>query len=182
MIYPHLWITCLFNNETIGLINKFGMSKSAHPVLKYANNKHFDGELMATDIESVATRLHQFLTEIGISQAHRGKDVQEKLGFTQSQYAKTLTGAQFPTVHMMQELRLRHQMNITWLLTGLGPMFSLESDGGIDLKVQVAVKKLCTELKVNLPPRKLEHVCRVISRSFDRTKKIDLELIKDLVS
>ena len=77
---------------------------------------------------------------------------------------------------------MKHQLNITWLLTGLGPMKSMESDGGIDLQVQNAVNQLCKELDIRLPPRKVEHICKVISRDYERRQIIDRELIRDMVS
>lgn len=136
---------------------------------------------MGNSPEGVATRLHQFLTEIGISQTNRGAEIQEKLGWTQSQYAKTLTGAQYPTVPMMQELRMKHLLNITWLLTGLGPMKSMESDGGKVKEVQDAVHKLCRELDIKIAPRKLEHIIKVISRDYERRQLLNVELMRDLV-
>lgn len=136
---------------------------------------------MGNSTEGVATRLHQFLTEIGISQTNRGAEIQEKLGWTQSQYAKTLTGAQYPTVPMMQELRMKHLLNITWLLTGLGPMLSMESDGGKVKEVQDAVHKLCRELEIKVAPRKLEHIIKVISRDYERNQELDIDLLRDLV-
>lgn len=137
---------------------------------------------MSNSTEGVATRLHQFLTEIGISTTNRGADIQEKLGWTQSQYAKTLAGAQYPTVPMMQELRLKHLLNITWLLTGLGPMKSMESDGGKVFEVQVAVIQMCANLNVKLSPRKMEHIIKVISRDYERNQEMDTDLIRDLIT
>jgi len=136
---------------------------------------------MSNSTQGVATRLHQFLTEIGISTNNRGADIQEKLGWTQSQYAKTLTGAQYPTVPMMQELRMNHLLNITWLLTGLGPMKSMESDGNKNLEVQIAVIQMCANLNVKLSPRKMEHIIKVISRDYERKQQLDKELMKDLI-
>ena len=52
---------------------------------------------------------------------------------------------------------MKHLLNITWLLTGLGPMKSMESDGGKVLEVQIAVGKMCRELGIKIAPRKMEH-------------------------
>lgn len=137
-------------------------------------------------MEAVATRLHLFLTEIGISDAYRGRDVQQKFGWTQSQYAKTLTGGQYPTISMMQELRMKHLLNITWLLTGLGSMLSIcescESDGEKVKEVQDAILKYCHDQSLAVQPRNLEKVIRVVQRNYERTQVIDTELIADLLS
>ncbi len=135
-------------------------------------------------MEAVATRLHLLLTEMGISEKHRGRDVQKKLGWTQSQYAKTLTGGQFPTIPMLQELRSKHGMNIGWLLTGLGSMRSRPEDTErkTNSKVLDAILKCCHEKDWDVQPRNLEKVVRVVRRNYKRTNVIDTELIADLLS
>lgn len=135
-------------------------------------------------MEAVATRLHCMLTEMGISAKHRGRDVQEKLGWTQSQYAKTLTGGQFPTIPMLQELRSKHGMNIAWLLTGLGSMRSRLEDTERKTSSEVldAILKCCDEHNWAVQPRNMEKVIRVVRRNYERTKVIDTDLIADLLS
>ena len=146
----------------------------------FTENTHMDTHGM----EAVATRLHLFLTEIGISEAYRGRDVQQKFGWTQSQYAKTLTGGQYPTIAMMQELRSKHGMNIGWLLTGLGSMRTQpeEMECKSYCMVQNAIFKHCHEHSLAVQPRNLEKVIRVVHRNMERTQVIDTELIADLLS
>lgn len=135
-------------------------------------------------MKAVATRLHLLLTEMGVSEKHRGRDVQDKLGWTQSQYAKTLTGCQYPTIPMLQDLRSKHGMNIAWLLTGLGSMRSRleDSEKKSGSEVLDAILKCCHENDWDVQPRNLEKVIRVVRRNYKRTKVIDTELIADLLS
>ena len=134
-------------------------------------------------MEAVATRLHLFLTDIGISEAYRGRDVQQKFGWTQSQYAKTLTGGQYPTVSMMQELRREHGLNLDWLLTGLGSRRVIPTnENSLECETMSAVLKHCKDNELTIQPRKLEKVIRVVYRNYQRTDVIDSELIADLLS
>lgn len=136
---------------------------------------------MPMSTEGVAQRLHTFFTEIGIDKQARGRDVMTKLGWTHSQQAKVLAGIQYPTIEMLQDLRLNHKCNINWLLTGFGAMYS-DMGKNVNTEVQEEVQAVIDELKLPVNPRRFEHITRIIQRDFEREKRINKELIRDLVS
>ena len=133
--------------------------------------------------KEIADRMHLFLSDMGFPQHGRMKRAMKVFGWTESQAGKTLRGEQSPTVEMMIAMTEEYALNLNWLLSGHGPMTRKEDmlDQEAEAIVWEAVNQVLVDEQINLGNAKRVIVYQFARRNYERTKSVDIELIRDFV-
>ena len=131
----------------------------------------------------IADRMHLFLSDMGFPLHGRMKQAMKVFGWTESQAGKTLRGEQYPTVEMMIAMTEEYALNLNWLLSGEGPMTRREDmlDQEAEAMVWEAVNQVLVDEHLNLGNAKRVIVYQFARRNYERTKSVDIELIRDFV-
>ena len=131
----------------------------------------------------IADRMHLFLSDMGFPQHGRMKQAMKVFGWTESQAGKTLRGEQYPTVEMMIAMTKEYALNLNWLLSGVGPMTRKEDmlDQEAEAMVWEVVNQVLVDEQINLGNAKRVIVYQFARRNYERTKSVDIELIRDFV-
>ena len=133
--------------------------------------------------ETIADRMHIFLSDMGFPMHGRMKQAMQEFGWTESQAGKTLRGEQHPTVEMMIDMCNRYGVNLNWLLCGRGPMTRKEDMENAEAEALVweSVNQILVDENVNLGNAKRVMVYHFAKRIYDRTGSVDVESIRDFV-
>jgi len=131
----------------------------------------------------VADHMHMVLDDLGMPAHGRMKQVMKEMNWSESQAGKTLRGEQFPTVWMCQELCVRFNVNLNWLLCGKGPMTRKEDslEPEIEARVWEIVNQVLVDEKRNLGNAKRVSVYKFARRLYERTGSVDSESVRDFV-